>query len=376
MTSTDELVRGTIDLRNRVVLVGSDLIHRLPGESLEETLYDLTRSLERRGALAVAFAGIDSWDQLRTTRYAAHLPADQIDLARSPRGQRLNLHVDRLVLQTQAEAWRLAPATTIPAVVLAPETGSTWRSGSELGLSVDLEQEVSLGQNVLVGFGKPARHEEIVLLVAHVDHAGVNAAGDVLNGADDNASGVAALLEIAEALNEVQDQLRRGVLVCFVSGELLGLQGTETLLRDFGMLFEDCRIGSAMVLDGIGRNGSDRILVRSSSATVDQRRALQTHNQRSSLLAPALLLESRPTRIDQGRFEPHQHTTSHELLEWAGVPSLLFNDGLDPYLYGQPEDDWKRVDSRKVTRVARLVFRITCELARQPVEHTLPATQR
>lgn len=378
LRDVEQLEHSTLDLRDRIVLIGPDGLRAQRGESLEETLYRLTRSLEVRGAHAVLFSGIESWDRLRSTRYAATLPPDQVDLARSPRGQRLNLHTDRLVLQTQAEAWRLAPTTTIPAIVLAPGTVRSWRSGIEVGLSIDLDQEVSLGQNVLVGFGGGdgrGAGNEVLLLLAHVDHAGVNAAGDVLNGADDNASGVAALLEVAEALAQVQEQLRRSVLLAFVSGELLGMQGTETLLRDFGLLFGDRHIGSALVLDGIGRNGSDRLVIRSSTATVQQRRALDAHNQRSSLLAAALLIEWRPTAVAPARFEPRQHPTSHELLEWGGIPSLLFNDGLDPYLYGQPEDDWKRVDSRKVTRVARLVFRVVTDLARQPAERNLPAAR-
>ena len=54
---------------------------------------------------------------------------------------------------------------------------------------------------------------------------------------------------------------------------------------------------------------------------------------------------------------------------------MLFNDGLDPYLYGQPEDDWKRIDARKVARVARLVFRMTCDLTQQAETPAVPPTQ-
>ena len=361
-------------LRGRVVLMGPGALHTEVGEAPEETLYRTARLLEARGAVAVLFAGLDDWHRLRTTRYVSHLPPDEIELARSPRGQRLNLHPDRLVLETQTEAWRLAPTATIPAVVLSPGAWRNWRTGAEVGIVLDLQQEVSLGQSVLVGFGTPKRQHDVILLVAHRDHAGVNAAGDILNGADDNASGVAALLETSGALAQVSTTFRRPVLVAFVSGELHGLQGTETLLRDFTMLFGNRRIRCALVLDAIGRNGSDRIVVHSTSASSNQQRALQTHNSRSSLFAAALLLEmvARPP-LETSRHTPRQHQTSHELLEWAGIPSMLFNDGLDPYLYGQPEDDWKRIDSRKVARLARLLFRMTSDLAQQSETTTMPA---
>jgi len=139
-------------------------------------------------------------------------------------------------------------------------------------------------------------------------------------------------------------------------------------------LFGNRHIRCALVLDAIGRNGSDRIVVQSANTSADQQRALQAHNSRNSLFAPALLLDMVPRPDpDASRHTPRQHHTSHELLEWMGIPSMLFNDGLDPYLYGQPEDDWKRVDARKVTRVARLLFRMTCDLAQQSESPAMPA---
>jgi len=391
LSDTGDLQSIAGDLRGQIVLVGHRALEPQDGESLESTLFRTTRQLEARGVAAVVFVGIESWQRLRTTRYPSQLPQEQIDLARSPRGQRTNMHVDRLVLNTQSLAWRLAPQTTIPAVVLAAGSRRAWEDGAEVGVAVDLQQEVSIGQNLLVGFGGEKLQREVLLLVAHVDNAGINSAGDILNGADDNASGVAALLEITRALVTVAPRLHRSVLVAFVSGELHGVQGSQTLLRDFGMLLGDRQLTGAIVLDGIGRNGADRIHIDAATGSADQQRAFKHHNQRASLLAPALLLAPAPTdpaaahiagrsatrqpRHLEHIAEARLHPNSHELFVWAGIPSVLLNDGLDPFLYGQPEDDWKRIDTRKVARVARLLFRVTYELATLPGSQTLPASQ-
>jgi Zn-dependent M28 family amino/carboxypeptidase len=76
----------------------------------------------------------------------------------------------------------------------------------------------------------PALKKEYVVLSAHLDHLGVGEAirGDrIYNGAMDNASGTAALLDIAETLKDEHARLRRSVLFVAVTGEEKGLLGSE-----------------------------------------------------------------------------------------------------------------------------------------------------
>jgi hypothetical protein len=75
----------------------------------------------------------------------------------------------------------------------------------------------------------PKRRDEYVVLSAHVDHLGIGGAvnGDTIyNGAMDNASGVAALLEVAAALRESGTKPARSILFVAVTGEEKGLQGS------------------------------------------------------------------------------------------------------------------------------------------------------
>jgi Zn-dependent M28 family amino/carboxypeptidase len=76
----------------------------------------------------------------------------------------------------------------------------------------------------------PALKDQYVVLTAHLDHLGIGEPinGDrIYNGAMDNASGVAALLDIAQSLNESKPKLRRSLLFVVVTGEEKGLLGSK-----------------------------------------------------------------------------------------------------------------------------------------------------
>ncbi|WP_226390791.1 M28 family peptidase [Penaeicola halotolerans] len=74
------------------------------------------------------------------------------------------------------------------------------------------------------------KKEEVLVISSHYDHIGVAPNGDVFNGADDDASGTAAVMEIAEAFKKAADagdRPRRSVLFLNVTGEEKGLLGSS-----------------------------------------------------------------------------------------------------------------------------------------------------
>lgn len=68
---------------------------------------------------------------------------------------------------------------------------------------------------------------EIVVIGAHYDHLGVNRRGQVFHGADDNASGTSAVLEIAQGLAQLKGQNKRTILFQLYTGEEQGLLGSK-----------------------------------------------------------------------------------------------------------------------------------------------------
>ena len=80
----------------------------------------------------------------------------------------------------------------------------------------------------------PALKNEHVVYVAHVDHFGRGVAmngDDIYNGAHDNASGVAIVLEVAHAYSMLPTRPRRSILFAFVTAEERGLLGSDYFAR-------------------------------------------------------------------------------------------------------------------------------------------------
>src|SRR6202022_1622039 len=76
----------------------------------------------------------------------------------------------------------------------------------------------------------PTLKNEYVVLSAHIDHLGIGEPvnGDrIYNGAMDNASGTAVLLDVAASLKKHPENLKRSLLFVFVTGEEKGLLGSK-----------------------------------------------------------------------------------------------------------------------------------------------------
>jgi Zn-dependent M28 family amino/carboxypeptidase len=105
-----------------------------------------------------------------------------------------------------------------------------------LAVSVDakakVEKKAVESANIIARFpgSDPASNAEYVVLSAHVDHLGIGEPinGDrIYNGAMDNASGSAVLLDVAASLKKSPEKLKRSLLFVFVTGEEKGLLGSK-----------------------------------------------------------------------------------------------------------------------------------------------------
>lgn len=108
-------------------------------------------------------------------------------------------------------------------------------------------------KNVL-GYIEGKRKDEYVIVGAHYDHLGMDEslAGDkIYNGADDNASGVSAVLQIAKAFVVSGQQPERTVIFAFWDGEELGLLGSEYFVAECPFVSS---VKGYLNFDMIGRN--------------------------------------------------------------------------------------------------------------------------
>ena len=119
-------------------------------------------------------------------------------------------------------------------------------------LKQEVHQKLSM-RNVL-GMIPGKNTKEYVIVGAHFDHLGIDLALDgdqIYNGADDNASGVSAVLQIARAFLASGQQPERNVIVAFWDGEEKGLLGSKYFVQTCPILSQ---IKGYLNFDMIGRN--------------------------------------------------------------------------------------------------------------------------
>lgn len=144
-------------------------------------------------------------------------------------------------------------------------------AGVELALSVALEPVLLQVPNVLASLPGGDLKEEVVMIGAHYDHIGVAGAGQcaetrvgatvdaICNGADDNASGTAMVLELARAWRASGRTPRRTIVFTHFAGEELGVLGSTALAE--APPFDLKRVVAMVNLDMVGRLGPKGLAV-------------------------------------------------------------------------------------------------------------------
>jgi len=222
--------------------------------------------------------------------------------------------------------------------------------GVTVELSIDVRRTVAEVSNVL-GYLPPtsrASHEHLVV-GAHYDHLGLGekgsrdrgASGKVHNGADDNASGVAGVLELARVFSAEANR-PRGILFAAFAGEELGLRGSHYYASHAIHELEDT---VAMVnLDMIGRLRHERLFLGGIDllpGLVDVVEKLTT--------AEGLTFSSRFSA---------ETASDHASFIRAGVPALFFFTGLHGD-YHKPTDDVQFINFAGMERVLRLSYEVS-----------------
>lgn len=103
----------------------------------------------------------------------------------------------------------------------------------------------------------PGKSDEYVIVGAHYDHVGIGVAIDgdsCYNGADDNASGVSAVLQVARAVKKMRRAPQRGIIFAFWDGEEKGLLGSRHFVENCAFL---SHVSAYMNFDMIGRGPVD-----------------------------------------------------------------------------------------------------------------------
>ena len=198
--------------------------------------------------------------------------------------------------------------------------------------------------------------DQAVVVGAHYDHIGAGGeyseapdlTGQIHNGADDNASGVAALIEMARAAARTRSRFRRSIVFVAFAGEELGLRGSEEYVRVPPVAL---RLTRAMVnLDMVGR-ARGRVMVGAFGPPVPW-------------FSPAWLRPWTALAVQdfsRGGYEADESDVAP--FARRGVPALAFFTGFHAD-YHRPSDDWPGIDAEGGAAVATLALRLVEELAR------------
>ncbi len=201
----------------------------------------------------------------------------------------------------------------------------------------------------------PQLRNEFIVIGAHHDHLGRgafgsmarDAVGQVHPGADDNASGVAALLLLAEYLSaEEQPGTRRSLLFVAFGAEELGMHGSKQFLADCPV--PRAKIAAMINLDMIGRAGADRLRIEGVASGLGLRdlvRSISDDCQRR-----VRLRERASSRSDHWNFLQ------------SGIPALFVNSGIHEQ-YHRPSDVLELIELGPALETVDLVAKLIVRLA-------------
>lgn len=200
----------------------------------------------------------------------------------------------------------------------------------------------------------PTLKEEFIVLHAHLDHLGVNGRGQVMNGADDNASGSAVVLEIAEAL--AMKPTKRSFLFVLFTGEEKGTLGSEWFVNNLPVPLEKIVLNAA--IDMIGRKSNGKPDVVFIAAEGPGKAGILDSAKRAN--------ETRVhTDIDFSFNEedPDGHLLRCDIRPFlkSNITSLLFTRGFMSPVYHNARDDAATLDFDKIEKASRLLYLVLTE---------------
>jgi len=220
-----------------------------------------------------------------------------------------------------------------------------------VAMDIDIRREVKTVHNV--GGYLPGETSEYVIIGAHYDHLGLgeqfslapSLAGTVHPGADDNASGTAGVMELAEKFAH-QPKHKRGILFLTFAGEELGLLGSSYYVNH--PLLPVANAVAMINMDMIGRIRDNKVYVGGVGTGTTFAPILKAAAQRYNFDADV---------TERGGYGSSDHTS----FTTKQIPVLFFFSGLHAD-YHKPSDTWDKIDAPDAVRLLELVADVTDHL--------------
>lgn len=200
----------------------------------------------------------------------------------------------------------------------------------------------------------PQLRNEYVLLTAHYDHVGVREGGEgdrIFNGANDNASGTATVLALAEAFARHAERPRRTLVFLLYFGEEKGLVGSRYYARH--PLFPLERTVANLNFEQMGRTDGD-----SGSRAGKLTASGFDYTTLGALLEAAGADTGIEAAKDGANSDAFFSRSDNQALADAGVPAITVSVAWTFPDYHRPGDEWHKLDYANMERAVR-----TCAVA-------------
>lgn len=226
--------------------------------------------------------------------------------------------------------------------------------GARAEIRTELSRTGDRASNV-VGFiegSDPSVSAEIIIVGAHYDHLGRRASGGaeiadyIYNGADDNASGVAGLLELAEYFASGSERPRRSLAFAAFSGEEKGLLGSLYFVENRERM--PGRIIAMVNLDMIGRVKGNEVRVFGWTSSPAWKSAVEAACTSAGLEAK------------YGGRAPGP--SDHYAFIINGIPAVQLSTGVHGD-YHRTSDEWQKIDPEGTAKVVKAAAELVSHLA-------------
>ena len=251
-----------------------------------------------------------------------------------------------------ADAIFAAKQTTLAALKKSRDEGARGK-GFATGVQVSMEVNAKYvpqgkGHNALgaIKGRDPDLKDEIILVGAHMDHLGVGPDGQVFHGADDNASGTAVLIHLADVLTRNRFRPKRTVIFCGFGAEEQGLVGSESLAARYPF---GGRIVCVLNMDMVGQG--EPVVSLSGGGSYPALQKLMEE----ALPADARKLVEFGVRTGPGS----DHWPFHE----RGIPAFGISTKGEHPNYHRPQDEVANIKPECLEAAARVVGTLIVKLA-------------
>jgi hypothetical protein len=265
------------------------------------------------------------------------------------------LRVRREEMQPLIDAWGL------DAIAAAIDKDLTPRSMALPGASVDYVEHLSKNRRIvrnvvgIVPGSDPAKAREAVVIGAHYDHVGLGGrfsaapeiTGQIHNGADDNASGTAAIIEMAKEVRAQRARFPRTIVFIAFAGEERGLLGSAFYASAPAVPIDQTI--AMLNLDMVGR----------SQGSVDVSGLEVSPSMERDLTAAA---KAAGAGLNIRRQGPGAGRSDDSSFIAKRIPAINFFTGFHAD-YHRPTDDWDKIDAAGTRRVATLALELAARLA-------------